>query len=269
MSEAAAGRCSCGTIRGTIESRAGRWTATSADDTAATRYNGHTSGSGSNAFTSNPAHSSPCPTSLHRISARLSNASARAPPYSPNTISGTSSTAPIAPTATTDPVSSFICTGSATNVRKLPKFVISPATHSRRKSTDTRHGARSGNSAPSREAEEADEEGDESREGGEGGEEGDEAAEAEAEGEGAVEAGAASSEAVTTAHAQPPPPPQQPLFPGLVGPRPHNCAPRPAPPRPVATPRPAEGRRLVGHRVQLPVPGVQREHRRPGPPRAV
>src|SRR5690606_30782543 len=43
-----------------------------------------------------------------------------------------------------EPVSSLICTGSATKVRKLPKLVISPATHIRRKSADSRQGPRSG-----------------------------------------------------------------------------------------------------------------------------
>ena len=51
------------------------------------------------------------------------------------------------PPRAAEPVSSFSCTGSATKVRKLPKFEISPANHSRRKSREARQGARSGSMA--------------------------------------------------------------------------------------------------------------------------
>lgn len=132
FSATAAVRCSCATTRGRIASSAGRCTAASAEDSAATTYSGHTSGSGSSALTSRTALSRPRPASVPRISRRLSRASASAPPYSPHTSIGTSSTAPIAPTAAAEPVSSLSCTGSATRVRKLPKLVTRPASHIRR-----------------------------------------------------------------------------------------------------------------------------------------
>ncbi len=59
FSEAAAGRCSWATIRGIRESRAGRWTAPSAEVNAAITYSGHTAGPGSSALTSRAAHSTP------------------------------------------------------------------------------------------------------------------------------------------------------------------------------------------------------------------
>src|SRR5690606_35575029 len=62
---------------------------------------------------------------------------------------GTSSTAPMTPTASGEPVSSLICSGRATRAMKLPKYVISPCTHSRRKSREERQGERSGSTAES------------------------------------------------------------------------------------------------------------------------
>ncbi|GAB2930332.1 hypothetical protein GCM10027075_33430 [Streptomyces heilongjiangensis] len=113
----------------------------------------------------------------------------------------------MAPTAATDPVSSFICTGSATKVRKLPKLVIRQATQSRRKSTETRQGARSGNNETSREATVE-------------GEGGGAAAAGEASGgdEGAGAGGEAYSSPsglLTPPHAQPRHRPGQPVFPAV------------------------------------------------------
>ncbi len=84
---------------------------------------------------------------------RRSAESASAPPYSPKTTSGTSSTAPIAPTASGEPVRCLIWSGSAMSAMKLPKYVISPWIHSSRKSREDRHGARSGSRARSRDGE--------------------------------------------------------------------------------------------------------------------
>ncbi len=81
---------------------------------------------------------------------RRSMASASAPPYRPKTISGTSCTAPIAPTAKAEPVNSLTCNGSAIRVRKLPKEVTAPAIQISRKSREERHGDRSGSSARTR-----------------------------------------------------------------------------------------------------------------------
>jgi len=144
LSAAAAGRCSWATIRGHSESSAGRWIEVRTAVSAAIAYSGQISGVGSKALHNRPALSTPCPASVHTISFRLSTASASAPPYSPNTTSGTSSTAPIAPTAAADPVNSLTCTGSATNVRKLPNEETSPESHRSRKSREARQGRRSG-----------------------------------------------------------------------------------------------------------------------------
>lgn len=150
FSAAAAVCWACGTIRAIRESSAGRWSPASADTPPATTYSGHNSGSGSRAFTSRIAASTPSPASVSRMTRRRSTESASAPPYSPKTTSGTSSTAPIAPTASGEPVRSLIWSGSAMSAMKLPKYVIRPWTHSSRKSAEERHGERSGSRARNR-----------------------------------------------------------------------------------------------------------------------
>src|ERR1700761_5367401 len=66
--------------------------------------------------------------------------SARAPPKSEATISGTSSAAPIRPTRRAEPVITNTWYGSATRVAWVPRPVISVPAVSRRKSRDSRRG---------------------------------------------------------------------------------------------------------------------------------
>ncbi|CAM5599827.1 hypothetical protein SGRI78S_07204 [Streptomyces griseus subsp. griseus] len=80
FSAAAAVCCSCGTIRAIRESSAGRWSPASADTPPATTYSGHSRGSGSRAFTSRIAASTPSPASVSRMTRRRSTESASAPP---------------------------------------------------------------------------------------------------------------------------------------------------------------------------------------------
>lgn len=110
-------------------------------------YSGQTMGCGSEVFSSSPAATRPRADSVRTISLRRSKAPASAPPYSPKTISGTSSTAPSAPTVTGEPVSSLSWKGRATKERKLPKTVMAPAHQMMRKSREERQGDRSGSSA--------------------------------------------------------------------------------------------------------------------------
>ncbi len=148
FSAAAAVWCSCGTIRAKSESSAA----------AGARERGDAGRD----HVQRPEHrlrqqrvdqqdrgSVPRPASVHRITRRRSTASASAPPYRPNTTSGTSSTAPIAPTASGEFVSSLIWSGRAIIAIALLKNVTSPCTHRSRKSREARQGARSGRRAES------------------------------------------------------------------------------------------------------------------------
>ena len=96
---------SCWTVRGISASREGRCIdedAASRPDT--TKISG-TFGSSRKAFTQSTAVNSAWAMPVRISSLRRSTWSASAPPYSPKTMSGTSSTRPIAPTAKLEPVS--------------------------------------------------------------------------------------------------------------------------------------------------------------------
>jgi hypothetical protein len=116
ISAAAAVSWSRRTTRGTDASSDGRCSAANAMITAAMRYSGHTAGRGSDALITRNATAPPRPASHQQISLLRSSRSASAPPYRPNTTSGTSSTAPSRPTATAEPVSCLACTSRATSV---------------------------------------------------------------------------------------------------------------------------------------------------------
>ncbi len=102
----AAGISSWRTVRGIRASRLGRCRAPVAVSSPATTKITAMLGSSRNALTISTAVSTPWPTPVHTSSRRRSTWSARAPPHSPNTTSGTSSTSPIAPTAKFEPVRS-------------------------------------------------------------------------------------------------------------------------------------------------------------------
>ncbi len=121
FSAAAAASWSCGTIRASSESMAGRWSPARAATPAATTYSGQSMGFGSRVFSSRIRASRPRPASVRTMTLRRSTASASAPPYRPKTTSGTSSTAPMAPTASGEPVRSLIWSGSAISAITLPR----------------------------------------------------------------------------------------------------------------------------------------------------
>ncbi len=106
VSALAAGISSCRTVRGISASRLGRWSAPVAVSRPATTKITGMLGSSRNALTVSTAVSTPCPTPVQTSRRRRSTWSASAPPYSPNTMSGTSSTRPMAPTAKLEPVRS-------------------------------------------------------------------------------------------------------------------------------------------------------------------
>ena len=77
---AAAVSCERGTMRGVAASNAGRCSDANAIISAATTYNGHSSGCGSSALSSSSTPHRASPGSHQRISARRSNRSASTPP---------------------------------------------------------------------------------------------------------------------------------------------------------------------------------------------
>jgi|GEM_PF-3512264 len=84
------------------------------------------------AVTHNASELSATPAPVTSSGTRRSTASAIAPPHNPNTTSGTSPNKPVRPTQDEDPVSWWICVGTATTERCAPITVTSPASQSRR-----------------------------------------------------------------------------------------------------------------------------------------
>jgi len=93
------------TVRGISASREGRCIAEDEVSSPATTKITQRLGRSRNALTASTAVKVACATPVQIRSLRRSTWSARAPPYSPKTMSGTSSTRPTAPTAKLDPVS--------------------------------------------------------------------------------------------------------------------------------------------------------------------
>ena len=135
------------TSRGTEASSDGRCSAASPIIAAAAPNSGHACGCGSDALATSTAAQQHRPASHHLIRRLRSSRSASAPPYRPNTTSGTSSATPSSPTAVADPVSCRAWTSSATAVAWLPNSVTVRLAKTSRKSRDERSGVRS---APSR-----------------------------------------------------------------------------------------------------------------------
>ena len=106
VSALAAGISSWRTVRGISASRLGRCRAAAAASSPATPKITGMLGSSRNALTASTAVSTAWPTPVPTSRRRRSTWSASAPPYSPKTTSGTSSTRPIAPTAKLEPVRS-------------------------------------------------------------------------------------------------------------------------------------------------------------------
>src|SRR5271165_5687410 len=139
--------CSNGTIRGVAASNAGRCSDANAIITADTTNRGHTAGWGRSALSSSSPAQHARPGSHQRISARRSNRSASTPPYSPKTMSGTSSAIPSSPTISGDPVSCLAWTSSATSAAWDPSIATVRLANTARNSREPRSGDRSGRSS--------------------------------------------------------------------------------------------------------------------------
>src|SRR5215469_10922421 len=99
-----------GITLGMDASRDGRCSEYAAIISAVTTYSGQTAGRRAIALSIKSVAQTPSAASHQHISLRRSKRSASTPPYRPNTISGTTSTAPSRPTAKVEPVSWRACT---------------------------------------------------------------------------------------------------------------------------------------------------------------
>lgn len=99
-----------------IAARAGLFIAKHADCSATTPYRTQVRSQCRTACRANTIDSSHRPAEEARASVRRSTASAIAPPYSPNTASGTSAQRPTSPTEKVDPVSAYTWIDTVTAV---------------------------------------------------------------------------------------------------------------------------------------------------------
>lgn len=143
LSVFAAGSSSGRISRGMIADRAGLFTAKNADWQATTAYRTHTWFQCNCDCSTRIIESSHSPDDETRARVRRSIASAIAPPYSPNTISGTSEQSPTSPTANVECDSAYTWIDTVTAVICCPSCDTVDPTHNRRKSGDSFSGRRS------------------------------------------------------------------------------------------------------------------------------
>ena len=140
LSVFAAGSNSGRIRRGMIAERAGLFTAKQADCAATTAYRTPTWFQCSSDCVTSSIESSQSPVDEMRASVRRSMASAIAPPYSPNTISGTREQSPTRPTANVECDKAYTWIDTVTAVICCPSCDTVDPIHSRLKSADSLRG---------------------------------------------------------------------------------------------------------------------------------